>query len=372
MAPGDADPASSDPDEPYPSTRSGRLLRFLGVLLLVPAAVVALNVWAPRAGPPTPSPTVPDHQLTSPNRPSATTTTKRPSPTTSLTPTTYLSLALDYIEAHGLYVDAKWPDAASAALQRAADATTTADTYPALAAAAQVGGGPDSLLIAPEFADGFLNGQDLVAPQSDTTDGITRINVPSLGSWDPAKKLDQAGRLFEAIATAQPMTSCGWIISLAAVNDADPWPTLAGLSPLLEDGPLLWLSDRSGMVHPVVLVGTRVLLGGQEVARVDGDPPLRIRQPIAVLLTPATKQAGVAVLAALATTPRHRTFGASASGTELAEPHLLPDGALLYMATTRMLTRDGTSLDTVLQPDVAAEPQAAEDAARAWLRTQCS
>jgi len=96
-------------------------------------------------------------------------------------------------------------------------------------------------------------------------------------------------------------------------------------------------------------------------------------QPLAVLIGPRTGSSGEMTALALIGRAGVRTFGGKSagflSGNTVYPP---PDGAQLAVTEVLVQDRTGKTYRDVIDPNVSADPDAAETAAKAWVEQQCA
>lgn len=216
----------------------------------------------------------------------------------------------------------------------------------------------------------------LVVPHCYPPSAETAKDKPFLDHW--------AATLRALILSAANAHPSGWIVDLRGNGGSNMWAALAGLGPLLGDGPVgffkdrrgrdVWVYDKDGIAvisldengepHKVYIQR----LGGPQIALGDA--------PVAVLFDNATGGSGEAIAIAFAGRHRERSFGVHTAGaTGCCTRFPLSDGAVLALNFGVEQDRLGHGYPEGLQPDVRVEPnpdaivesdaviQAAED----WL-----
>lgn len=337
----------------------------------------------------------------------------------------YLEQALAIMQQHAVSPDqVNWKELRAASLDRAAGAATPADTYPAIIYACaqlrlqqQCGGFrlPDSA--SPEAIQKAREAEAANAPperqallalppsrftgRSEPSAQLLKTSARKTFAYlvvphcfppftDMAKNkpfLDRwAATLRALILSANNDHPSGWIVDLRGNGGSNMWAALAGLGPLLGDGPVgffkngkgrqEWLYDRGGIA---VLSLNAAGQPQEAVMQHLGGPQLDLGQaPVAVLLDHATGGSGEAIAIAFAGRKKERSFGIhTAGGTGCCARFPLPDGAWLAMDFGVEEDRLGHAHPEGLEPDVpvtgspATNPEldpvvkAAED----WLAT---
>ncbi|MHA6780212.1 S41 family peptidase [Pseudonocardia saturnea] len=290
-------------------------------------------------------------------------------PAAVLDPARYATDALDMMEFGGYYVDLRtWPAQRAEAERLTADAPDTAATYPALRAALAAAGGEHSEFLSPGDP---LSDADAVEPTPSVTttpDGVSTVSLPELVSADPQVLQRYADTTAAGLSRAGLSTSCGWVVDLRGNGGGNMWPMLAGLSPLLPDGPMLSFAANSGERTEVRIEGGTALVGAEPQASVD-DATLSTR-PVAVLQDGDTASSGEAALLALRGRPNVLTIGSESAGYSTANMSVpMPDGATMVLTTAVYVDRSGQAFGGEIAPDLPASDPVV--AARTWLHEQC-
>lgn len=294
-------------------------------------------------------------------------------PAAAIEPQHYAADALDVMEGIGYYVDlATWPAQRAAAERAVRGAPDTTATHPALRIALAAAGGRHSRLLGPGERLSDLGPPPAPPAVRTGSAGVTTITVPRLVTDDLGERDRYAATLADGLHRAAPDTSCGWVVDLRGNTGGDMWPMVAGLTPLLPDGPALSFVARDGQRHTVEARGGAALLDGTEQAAVADAAPVREPggAPVAVLQDGDTASSGEATLLALRGLPQVRTFGADSAGYSSANVTIpLPDGATMLLTTALFADRTGRLFGGMIPPDEPAADAAA--AAATWLAQRC-
>lgn len=288
---------------------------------------------------------------------------------------TYLADALDVIERNALFrgrVD--WPAARREALAQAGFATSPADTYPAIRWALSQLGDQHSSLATPKrgdaaIASGMYDAAMRLPEGQLRADGVAYVRVPAFQA-SVAAGTTYASRLQAIIATLDERRPLGWIIDLSDNTGGNMGPMLAGLGPLLGEGPLgafqglgdthmLWrYGDGKLWVGDFLLAQTRC--GGYQLHAEQA--------PVAVLTSARTASSGEIVAVAFGGRPWTRRFGAATRGLATAnESFDLSDGATICLTVGVCVDRAGRLYAGALAPDTAADAGQAQAVAAAWI-----
>jgi carboxyl-terminal processing protease len=284
---------------------------------------------------------------------------------------------------HAVDVMAEGIDASGSALDtvrstvrlRVADAHSYAATYPALREAARRLGGGHSSFLAPREAKRFGRSDREAAapmPSFSTGDGITTIGLPALSSRDRAVTSRYQGDLTRGLFDTGAQASCGYILDLRDNRSVRLWPMLTGLSPLLENGPIMSFEypARSDVVS---VRGNEVLLNGRGRGQALGAIP-KTSVPIAILQNGSTSGSAEAVVISFRGQKNVRVFGQPSSGSSTSTlSKRLVDGALIDLAVAVEADRTGTRYGESLLPDQPVSGADAQlSAARDWLSSGCA
>ena len=204
-----------------------------------------------------------------------------------------------------------------------------------------------------------------------TSSNIGTIRVTGFaGSGDPATAF--ARQIQDAIAAADRDNLIGWIVDLRSNGGGNMWPMIAGLGPLLSDGPLGYFINPLGAETPWEYRDGSALSGGFAITTVT--PPYRLRRPqprVAVLSNIGIASSGEAALIAFRLRPNTRSFGEATCGLSTANStYPLGDGGTLTLTTAVMADRAKNRFGDRIPPDEVLTDQAqAIQRAIAWLQT---
>jgi hypothetical protein len=319
----------------------------------------------------------------------------------------YLEAALDTMQQHVVFPDqVDWKALRRESFARAVGASTLTDTYPAIIYACerlrqqqQCGGFrlPDSA--SPETIRKAQEAEAANAPperkailamppspftsRSDPAGKILKSNTGKVFAYlvvphcyppfaDMAKDkpfLDHwAATLRALILSAVNAHPSGWIVDLRGNGGSNMWAALAGLGPLLGDGPVGFFKDRRGREEWVYDKDGIAVMSLDESGKPHevyiqrlGGPQLALGDaPVAVLFDNATGGSGEAIAIAFAGRHRERSFGVHTAGaTGCCTRFPLSDGAVLALNFGVEQDRLGHSYPEGLQPDVRVEPNSA-------------
>ncbi len=303
----------------------------------------------------------------------------------------YLDVALDIMEFSSIERDEiDWPTFRDAAFGHAGDAQTSADTYAAIRAALVRIGDDHSFFQSPsgqalgtieEPSRSLRPGS--VDPRSELIGpGIGYLDVPAFSGGGSAAN-EVAGLYHLLIEQVDTMSVCRWVVDLRGNTGGNMWPMLAGVGPILGDGPAGFFVDPDSVVNTWSYEAGEARLDGAVI--VSTTPFYEVEfalPPVAVLTDSLTASSGEAIAIAFRERPGARSFGQPTFGVSTANAAFgLSDGAAIFLTVATMAERSGVIYGGKLVPDALVEgiktgdrtTDAVLDAALDWLETvQCN
>jgi len=292
----------------------------------------------------------------------------------------YLATALAIIERHAMHrARIDWPTLRLAATQHAAGASTPADTYDTIRWVLTQLQDRHSFFAPPERSDSAIASgaydQEATIPSGYLRiDRIAYLQVPAFRG-SPEHGTRYADALQTQIAQLDAADPVGWMVDLSENSGGNMWPMLAGLGPLLGEGPLgsfdfpnqppaIW-SYRAGQawLDDIALAQAS---GGGYYLRTSA-------RPVALLMTTRTASSGEAVLIAFAGLPTTRRFGTTTRGLTTAnEGFSLPDGATIMVTVAIFVDRLGRVYGQAIAPDqyVDGDEHQLQTRAAAWIHAR--
>ena len=289
----------------------------------------------------------------------------------------YLAAALAIIEQHAMHrARIDWPTLRLAATRHAVGASTPADTYDTIRwVLTQLQDGhsffdpPDRGEIA--IASGAYDQEATVPNGHLRTDRIAYLQVPAFRG-SPQHGTRYADALQTQIAQLDTADPVGWMVDLTENSGGNMWPMLAGLGPLLGEGPLgsfdfpnqppaIW-SYRAGQACFDDFALAQTSNGGYHLRK--------IAPPVALLTTTRTASSGEAVLVAFCGRPNTCRFGTPTRGLTTAnEGFPLPDGATISVTVATFVDRLGRVYGQAIAPDqyVDGDEHQIQTRAAAWI-----
>lgn len=206
-------------------------------------------------------------------------------------------------------------------------------------------------------------------PALPATIGYVRVTAFS-GGGDVATAF--ANQIQDTIIAADRDDLVGWVVDLRGNGGGNMWPMIAGVGPLLGEGPLGYFIGPTGAETLWEYRNGASLSGGVAVARVT--TPYRVRRDpprVAVLSDNGIASSGEATLIAFRQRPNTRSFGDATCGLSTANAtYPLGDGGTLTLTTSVMADRLRTPFGDSIPPDETFTNQTqAVQRAIAWLQT---
>jgi C-terminal processing protease CtpA/Prc len=258
----------------------------------------------------------------------------------------YLTRALDLLQHNSIDTgQVDWPKLRAEAFELAAEAQTSADTYPAIAQSIDQLHDPHTKFFAPAAA-------------SELFDQPTMPDGPPIGRILPGGYAmltilamtgnDQAVATYvrqgeQAVRDLDRSHPCGWIIDLRPDQGGNMWPMLTALAPLLTGPTLGYFVTASGQRIPWTLRSGQLFNGDRASIPQSNDYRLsRSEPPAAVLTGSLTASSGEATLVAFRGQPNIQTFGQPTTGLASANQQFtLNDGAVLLITVADDADRTG-------------------------------
>jgi carboxyl-terminal processing protease len=288
----------------------------------------------------------------------------------------YLNIILDLMQRNSIKrLTIDWTAFRSSVMAEARSAQTIAELNPAIRVAITLlGDGHSSYRGAGATSSIFVGTRSCRAsgaaqPSLPATIGYVKVTAFS-GSGDVATAF--ADQIQNTIAAADRDNLAGWIVDLRGNGGGNMWPMIAGVGPLLGEGPLGYFIGPTGVETLWEYRNGASLSGGFAVARVTTPYRLRTEQPrVAVLSDNGIASSGEATLIAFRLRPNTRSFGEATCGLSTANSTFtLSDGGTLTLTTSVMADRLKTPFGDSIAPDESFANQAeAVQRAIAWLQT---
>ena len=299
-----------------------------------------------------------------------------PAQTTSSIGDTYLRALLTLMQTNSVNrLRINWTDFQNQVLAKSPGATTISATFPAIQLALGLLDDHHSFYIMANNAGAIGNpsfpaGCSIAVPDDFVVPAdVGYLRIPEFGGTDVA---GFAASLQAAIRTRDGGNLAGWIVDLRGNFGGNMWPMIAGVGPILGNGPAgYFVSPDGSSVEWGYRTGASYSGGGTVVSVTNPYELARPTPRVAVITDKRVASSGEAVAVAFRGRPDTRTFGTDTCGLPSANAnYTLSDGAVLVLTTAHDADRTRREYDAPLSPDeTIADPAALLTRVVAWLRT---
>ncbi|WP_404319965.1 S41 family peptidase [Arthrobacter luteolus] len=285
-------------------------------------------------------------------------------------PNAYVSEALDFIEANGLFLaDIDWPTVRERALEQTAGTKSPDETYPVLKEVIDLAGGRHSTLREP---DPNPPGYSFIhTPEAELLGaGVAVLNIPAFRSPRPEHIEEYAEAGWDEIARLSAESQCGWIVDVRENYGGNMLPMISAVTPLLPEGTLMQFIDRDGNSSAVAARDGGIFQNGEYQTGASSRAADMSHLPVAVLQSGSTASSAEAVVITFMSRDGVRTFGADTAGLSTGNvTKTMPDGAVLRVTRAYMANSSGVPADGALPVHTASDDPLS--AATKWLRETC-
>jgi carboxyl-terminal processing protease len=268
-----------------------------------------------------------------------------------------------------------WTAYRNSVLADVARAQTIEDTFPAIRTAITLlRDGHSSYRSASGTTSIFVSLRSCAAPAVVPLSLPANIGSVRVGAFSGT--LEQANayarQIQDAIAAADRDDVIGWIVDLRSNGGGNMWPMVAGLGPILGEGPLGYFIGPTGTETLWEYRNGASRSGGSAITTVSPPYVLKRQQPrVAVLSNIAIASSGEATLIAFRQRPNTRSFGEPTCGLSTANTtNTLSDGGMFTITTALMADRNKTPFGDRIPPDeVISDQTQMIQRAIDWLQT---
>lgn len=307
----------------------------------------------------------------SPTQPSATAA----SGTLSATASAYLNSILDIAQRSSINrLTIDWTAYRNAVIQTAGSAQAIADLFPAIRTAITLLADGHSSYRSASGTTIFVALRSCVPPAAvplSLPSNIASVRVGAFsGTTEQANA--HARQIQDAIAAADRDDLIGWIVDLRSNGGGNMWPMIAGLGPILGEGPLGYFIGPTGIETLWEYRNGASTSGGNANTTVSPPYVLRRQQPrVAVLSDIGIASSGEATLIAFRQRANTRSFGQPTCGLSTANATFpLSDGGTFTITTAVMADRNKTRFGDSIPPDeVTSDQTQMIQRAVEWLQT---
>jgi len=187
-----------------------------------------------------------------------------------------------------------------------------------------------------------------------TSDGMGYIELFTTYGADPIQYVADG---HEGIDRVDEAGACGWIVDVRRNAGGGYPPMVAGVGPLLGDGPILQMETREGRVRMSIdYRDGNFYRNGVDTLNVVSTLPLpklnAPQPPVAILIGPGTVSAGEDAAIAFIGRPDVRFFGEPSGGYTVGNSgYSLYDGAFLILADSAITDRNSDTYIGGIEPD---------------------
>jgi C-terminal processing protease CtpA/Prc len=306
-----------------------------------------------------------------PSTPTAPTATATPSAAV----TTYLNSIIDLARNNSINrLTIDWTAYRSAVLAEAGGAQTIAELMPAIRVAITLLRDGHSSYRSALGTTIFVSLRSCSAPAPVTLSLPASIATIAVGAFSGTTEQANAyaRQIQDTIASRDRDDLVGWIVDLRSNGGGNMWPMIAGLGPILGEGPLGYFISPVGTETIWEYRNGSSFSGTFAVSTVSPPYTLKRQAPrVAVLSDNRIASSGEATLIAFIRRPDTRSFGQPTCGLSTANAtYPLSDGATLTLTTSLMADRAKTPFGDSIPPDeLIDDPNRTIQRAVEWIQT---
>jgi carboxyl-terminal processing protease len=295
--------------------------------------------------------------------------------TISAAASTYLTRIIDIAVANSINRSTiNWTTFRSSVIESAGSAQTIADLSPAIRTAITLLHDGHSSYRSASGSTIFVPLRSCVPPAAVPLSLPPNIGSVRVGAFSGT--VEQANafarQIQDSIAAADRDDLIGWIVDLRSNGGGNMWPMVAGLGPILGEGPLGYFIGPTGTETLWEYRNGASTSGGTALTTVIPAYALKRQQPrVAVLSDIGIASSGEATLIAFKQRANTRSFGQGTCGLSTANSTFtLSDGALFNITSAVMADRVKTRYGESVAPDEAiSDPAQTIQRAIEWLQT---
>lgn len=267
-----------------------------------------------------------------------------------------------------------WTAYRSSVVEAAGSAQTIADLSPAIRTAITLLRDGHSSYRSASGTTIFVSLRSCVPPTPVPLSLPSNIGSVRVGAFSGTAEQANAyaRQIQDAIAAADRDDLIGWIVDLRSNGGGNMWPMIAGLGPILGEGPLGYFIGPTGTETLWEYRNGASMSGGSAITAVSPPYLLRRQQPrVAVLSNIGIASSGEATLIAFRQRPNTRSFGQPTCGLSTANSTFpLSDGGTFTITTSVMADRVKTRFGDSIPPDeIISDQSQTIQRAIEWLQT---
>ena len=298
-----------------------------------------------------------------------------PSGTPSATATTYLNSIIDLARTNSINrLTIDWTAYRNAVFAEAGSAQTIAELTPAIRVAITLLRDGHSSYRSASGATIFVALRSCSAPSPVALSPPANVGTVAVGAFSGTTEQANAyaRQIQDAIAARDRDDLIGWIVDLRSNGGGNMWPMIAGLGPILGEGPLGYFIGPTGSETIWEYRNGSSYSGSFAVSTVNPPYTLKRQAPrVAVLSDNRIASSGEATLIAFLRRPNTRSFGQPTCGLSTANStYPLSDSATLTITTSLMADRAKTRFGDSIPPDeLIDDPNRTIQRAIEWIQT---
>jgi len=270
----------------------------------------------------------------------------------------YLNEILDLMEMNSINKnEITWSDFRQQVFERAGNAQTIEDTYPAIRRALRLlednhssyRGIDGTNLFEGSIRCSFQSIGEVSTPE---TVGYVRVNAFS-GSANSSDAISFAQDIQNQIKSQDSSNTQGWIIDLRGNIGGNMWPMLAGIGPVLGEGIAGYFIDADEVENSWGYQNGASLLNEDPRTQLDDFYTLSSENPkVAVLLDDGVASSGEVIAISFIGRENTRSFGSPTCGISTSNARFtLSDGGVLNLTTAFLADRNKNKFGNEVEPD---------------------
>lgn len=258
------------------------------------------------------------------------------------------SLAFEYIDEMGIYTNEKeWLDNREDFSKELENVKTKEELKNKLKEVIAVGGGKHSNIVSMDEFNEIV--KENTNPTVILEDNILKIKIP------PFLHVDGAKEYANIIGNSINKNVKGVIIDLRDNTGGNMGPMVAGISPLIPDGEILYFIQKNGNKSPVILENGNIKGGGSPVEIENKEKYLDL--PIGILINDMTASSGEFTLMSFIGLENVKIFGTPTAGYTTGNMNFsLTKDLLIVLSAAESEARNGNIYrDDPINPDIYTE-----------------
>ncbi|KOS05855.1 hypothetical protein AM493_07235 [Flavobacterium akiainvivens] len=284
---------------------------------------------------------------------------------------TYIDEVLGVMQQHSVNRNTiDWKDFREKVSEKAGNAVTVADTYPAIHHAIRLLGDSHSYFAPVSGNDEDELGAPPVLPDAAVPGDIGYIRVRYCMGNDSSKKAFTED-IINRIKAQDSSNLKGWVVDLRGNFGGDMAPMLLGIAPILGEGILGYTAYPDGKMAKWEYNSGSLLLENDTLISPHIYSLKKQNPYVAVLTDTLTASSGETVTVAFRGRPNTRSFGKPTYGVSTAnQGFTLLDGSRMLLTVAVFADRDKKKYGIPVKPDEDIDPDRALKQAVEWLQNR--